>query len=120
MTQMPPTIEFADPDGMVVYKNQAGALSGVTSISATSTMANNLRGSLTISGDATSGEVIFTTPEDDATYFVSVTPVSFSGSPIVGSNRITSIDKTVSGLTVNVEAAPGDENSVTFDWILIR
>jgi len=95
-------------------------LIGSKGISATTTSANNLRGSLTISGTAASGTVVFDTPEPDANYFLTVTPTTIGGTPNPGSNRIRSISKTERGFTVTLENAPGQGNIVTLDWHLIR
>jgi hypothetical protein len=95
-------------------------LTSTKGISATNTAANNLRGSIIISGVNGSGTVIFQTAEPDANYFLSVTPTAINGSPAEGSNRIKSISKTATGFTIILEAAPGEKKSVTFDWHLIR
>lgn len=103
------------PEGL---GNAAGA--GLTGISATATPAQNLRGALTISDSGTTGAVTFDVEEPDDSYHVAVTPVSSTGTPDTGSNRVLSVTKTSAGFTVEVEAAPGSGNSVTFDWILVR
>jgi hypothetical protein len=51
---------------------------------------------------------------------LTVTPTSIVGSPSVGSNRVRSVSKAKEGFTVELEAAPGEGNSMTFDWHLIR
>lgn len=91
-----------------------------TGISLTNTPAKNLRGQIAVANAATTGAVVFTTAETDAVYFLAVTPVSVTGAPAAGSNRITQIAKTNTGFTITVEVAPGAGTSVTFDWILIR
>lgn len=93
---------------------------GLKGVSATTTSANNLRGSINISGAADSDAVTFDTPEPDTNYFLTVTPTTVTGSPEAGSNRIRSIGKTRKGFTIKLEAAPGNGNGVTFDWHLIR
>jgi pectate lyase-like protein len=95
-------------------------LTSTKGISATNTAANNLRGSIIISGTNSSGTVIFQTAEPDANYFLTVTPTTINGSPAAGSNRVKSISKTATGFTILLEAAPGEEKSVTFDWHLVR
>lgn len=75
---------------------------------------------VTVSGAATSGVNAFAVNEPDAFYTVSVTPVLLTGAPAAGSNRVSSVVKANNQLTVNVEAAPGVGNSVTFDVILAR
>lgn len=78
------------------------------------------RGSLTISGSNNSATYNLGTTLPDSNYYVVATPVSNSGSPATGSNRVTGINKTTSGFAINIETAPGVNNSVTFNWILIR
>lgn len=95
-------------------------LIGSKGISATTTSANNLRGSLTISDLAISATVTFDKPESDAEYFLTVAPTRISGSPEIGSNRIRSIIKARNNFTVKLEVPPGKGNNVTFDWHLIR
>jgi hypothetical protein len=89
-------------------------------ISATSTKANNLRGSVTVSGTATTGTVTFPTAEPDATYFLQVTPAAPTGTPAAGSNRVKSISKAAGSFTITLEVAPGASMGQTFDWVLIR
>ena len=76
-------------------------------ISATTTSANNLRGSTTFSA-ATSVVVTFGAPEVDASYFITL-----SGNA-AGYCWVTS--KTLNGFTVNCSAS----NSNSVDWMLIR
>lgn len=101
--------------------NAAGRMLGVRSISQTTTQAFNLRGSFTISGTNTSATVTFEgRAESDNEYFLSVTPTATAGSPAVGSNRVLSVSKEPEGFTAYMEAAPGENSSVSFDWHLIR
>lgn len=95
-------------------------LVGARSISGTATRANNLRGQITITDASTSASVALNPAESDTTYFVTATPVASAGTPAAGSNRVTTITKATTSITVNVEAAPGAGNSATFDWHLIR
>jgi hypothetical protein len=95
-------------------------LSGVTGLSGTHVAPRNLRGSLVISGDGTTGSARFPAAEPDRGYFLTVTPVDRAGTPRPGSNRILAISKSTTGFDVAVEVAPGAGSSVTFDWHLIR
>ncbi|MDD3927245.1 MAG: hypothetical protein PHT33_11375, partial [bacterium] len=95
-------------------------LTGVSGLSGSGTVAKNLRGSVTVSGTSTSATVTFGTAEADASYFLTLTPVAESGTPVADSRRIRSITKNTTGFTVNLVAAPGAGNSVTYDWHLIR
>ena len=97
-----------------------GAVTGTKSISGTSTSANNLRGSVTISDTATSATVTFGTEESDDSYFVTATATAESGTPATGSARHKITSKADVGFDIEVETAPGAGNSVTFDWILVR
>jgi len=80
----------------------------------------NLRGLVQVTGANTSATVTFTTAEPNATYFIVATPVELINTPAAGSNRVTSITKTASGFTINVEVAPGGTGIVTFNWIMVR
>lgn len=96
------------------------ALATVASISATSVPGRNLRGSVRLSGLQTSAAVRFGTPEPDAEYFVSAVVAGVSGRPASGATRVAVHDKTATGFTVILEAAPGPKTAVTVDWILVR
>ena len=80
----------------------------------------NLRGLVQVTGANTSATVTFTTAEPNANYFIVATPVELINAPAAGSNRVTSITKTASGFTINVEVAPGGTGIVTFNWIMVR
>jgi hypothetical protein len=80
----------------------------------------NLRGLVQVTGVNTSATVTFTLAEPDNNYFIVATPVQLTNTPAVGSNRVTSITKTTSGFTINVEVAPGGAGIVTFNWIMVR
>jgi hypothetical protein len=71
-----------------------------------------------VRGESTEGRVEFAEPESDASYFVTLTPVSGDGRE--GARRIISVAKSQSGFRLNVEAPPGNGKSVTFDWHLVR
>ncbi len=95
---------------------------GIRGISATSSLCHNLRGSVTISDNATSANVSFAADqqEPDATYFVTATVNTSTGIPATGSTRVYVSNRATSGFTVNLEAAPETGNSVTVSWILMR
>jgi hypothetical protein len=97
-----------------------GAIKGVSGIAAGSGNPKNLRGSLTIQGTSSTGQVTFPKPEDDASYFVNAAVAGTIGTPAAGSTRTSVSSKTADGFTVNLEAAPGGANAVTVDWILVR
>ncbi len=80
----------------------------------------NLRGLVQVSGTNTSATVTFVSAEPNDSYFIVATPVQLTNTPAAGSNRVTSISKTASGFTLNVETAPGGTAIVTFNWIMVR
>ncbi len=59
--------------------------------------------------------------EDDAAYSVRMWPISSTGTPSAGS-MLPSFSQTClrTGFTVNVQAAPGVGNSVTYGWEIVR
>lgn len=112
-------IAICDTEGVVSILD-SGQQTNLRGLSGTDTLANNLRGSFTVSAGATTGTVTFTVEEPDNNYKLVVTPVSDTGTPAAGSNRVKKIAKSEDEFVVTIEAAPGDGASVTFDWILIR
>ncbi len=122
-TNVPTTARYL----LELSANLGGELRGVRGISGYGNVGvNNFCGTVTISNTATSGTVNFgggsgsAGNETNTNYRLSVTPVSQSGNPRSGSNRVTSVTKSLTGFTVYVEAYPGNGNSVTFDWHLVR
>ncbi len=99
---------------------QGASLSGATGTPAAGDAGTNLRGTVTVTGAATTGVVTFGTAEPNATYYLVCTPISSTGAPAAGSNRIVSIAKLAATATITVEVAPGVGNTVVFDWVLIR
>lgn len=96
-------------------------LSGVVGISTSTTRANNLAGSATATGAATTAVWTFTGGnETDTNYTVTYCPVSKTATPAAGSNRVATVTKAVGSVTLNLEAAPGVGNTITFDVHLIR
>ncbi len=80
-------------------------------------------GDLTISGAATSGAATLTgdNVQADTDYRIIATPSGLAGSPGLGAFVVTSISgKSTTGFTVNLQAAPGLGNSVTFTLFLVR
>ncbi|MDD3926087.1 MAG: glycosyl hydrolase family 28-related protein [bacterium] len=98
----------------------AKSVSGISGVSAGSIAARNLRGSVTISGTAVSAPVTFAVSEQDTSYYLTLTPVGGKGIPVADSRVVKSITKKITGFTVNLAAAPGAGNSVTYDWQLFR
>lgn len=80
-------------------------------------------GTLTVAAAATSATATLTgdNVQPDTNYRVLVTPDSFSGTPGIGAFVLTSISgKSTTGFTINLQAAPGAGNSVTFSYFLVR
>lgn len=75
---------------------------------------------ITITGAATTGVWTLPVVEVDTSYMVVVTPASSTGAPAAGSNRILSYTKTVTAVTITLEAAPAGVATVTFDLATIR
>lgn len=107
--------------------NATTAQSAATAAQATATTANNrtvgwFAGQVTVSGAATSQTHTFSGGESEAdtAYHVLVTPVSAVGTPDPNSNHVLTVSKTTAHFVVNVEAAPGVGNSVTFDFLVVR
>lgn len=80
----------------------------------------NFRGTIQVSGAATTATFTFVNAEPDADYRIVLTPVTVAGGAVVASTRIIGVSKTTTGFTITVEAAPGGVGIVTFDWILVR
>lgn len=93
---------------------------GVRGISAAHTDSHNLRGSVTLSGAMRSKPVTFSTAEADASYYVVASVSATTGTPAMEATRVRISGKTSTGFTAHLEAEPGDGNSVTADWVLIR
>lgn len=77
-------------------------------------------GEVTIAGAATTGDFTFTTAEADTSYFAQVTPIDRTGSPATGANRVLSIAKTTTKITITLEAAPGVGATQKFDVAIFR
>lgn len=77
-------------------------------------------GSLTVTGASATGTWAFPLAETDTAYNVVALPVSSTGAPAAGSNRVLSATKTTTQVTLTVEVAPGVGNSVTFDIAILR
>ena len=77
-------------------------------------------GTLTVTGASATGTLTFPIAEPDTAYQVIVTPVSSTGTPAAGSNRVLAVAKTTTTVTVTVEAQPGGGNSQSFDVSVMR
>lgn len=112
--------DINDAGGLYIRHGQGFNVLRANGISTTATPAWNLRGNVTLAGGSDHAEVRFRTPEADAEYFVTCTVVGVHGSPPSASCRLWISDKTLKGFRVHCEQAPGGDNSVTADWILVR
>jgi len=107
------SVNSFDPPYQTVLRN-------VTGVSTTGTAANNVRGSVTISGTATSAIVTFPTKETDTNFFITLGARTASGVPAVGALRASYSSPATTGFTIDIEAAPGGTASVTVNWLLTR
>ena len=99
----------------------SGRIAGIASISATREPGGYaLRGTIKFSDNARKVTQRFASSEPDNSYHVLLTPTRESGSPAVGSNRVKKVDKEKKEFTVHIEAAPGKNAEVSFDWLIIR
>jgi hypothetical protein len=89
-------------------------------ISQTTVKAQNLRGSVAISGAESSAAIAFAAPEPDENYFVTATSVSATGNPLAGARNVYVTGKSSNGFEVCVQEAPGEGSAVQVDWILVR
>jgi hypothetical protein len=112
--------DINDAGGFYIRHGQGFTVLRANGISATATPAWNLRGTVTIAGGHDDAEVRFQSREADAEYFVTCTVAGGRGSPSPGARRLWITDKTPRGFRVHCEEAPGGDNSVTIDWILMR
>jgi hypothetical protein len=103
--------------------NMSWSLNGVGArgISSTGIPSANLCGQATCTGGGgASFSYMLPNAEADASYRFVLTPVSNTGAPAAGSNRVLSVSKTPTAVTITLEADPGSGNSITFDWHLAR
>jgi hypothetical protein len=109
-----------DGGGLYLYHGLGVVPLNTTGISGTATPARNLRGAVTLRGNATSAEVRFEGPEPDAAYYLSCTVAAVTGSPKPEATRVRADGKSARGFTVRSEMAPGGDNAVVVDWMLLR
>jgi hypothetical protein len=79
-----------------------------------------IHGSVTIAGSAMTAVVRFDKPQPDDRYRVVLSPGIDQGTPSAGSLRPFWSSKGSGGFSINLEAAPGDGNSIVVDWVVIR
>ena len=113
------TVPWSATSGFVTVMN-SNQINNQFGLSGTDTQANNLRGTATVTGAATTATWTFTTAEPDVNYYPVATAVSSTGGPAAGSNRVLSITKNAGSVVVNTEVAPGGAATVTFDIHIIR
>ena len=85
-------------------------------LSATDTLAHNLRGKVELAGDDKTAQVTFDTAEPDEAYFITATPVTAAA----GTWSVHVTEKTTEGFTVVLNDAPGAGNTVEINWMLMR
>lgn len=79
-----------------------------------------ITGTVTVSEGATTGSVTFASAQSDTAYTVILQAKDSAGSPAIDSFIVKSKTYTTAGFTFTIGAAPGEDNSVTFEWQLIR
>ena len=79
-----------------------------------------ISGTVTISELDDSATFTFSSAQSDTAYTVILQPKESVGSPGIDSFIVKSKTYTTSGFTFTIGAAPGEDNSVTFEWQLIR
>ncbi len=109
-----------EDNGKISFLVSEGSLEFVKGISMSKTASRNLSGQVTISGTDQIAVYTFPAAEPNNNYFLTITPVKNTGTPAAGSNRVLSVQKQATNFQLTVEAAPGEGNSVTFDWHLIQ
>lgn len=77
-------------------------------------------GTVQIADAATTVAITFGTPQPDTAYSMVLTAESFAGTPAAGSFTVKGQTKAVGSCTIEVLAAPGGGNGVTFAWHLRR
>ena len=77
-------------------------------------------GTVTFTSADTSKAVTFAVAEPDTNYNVFLTVNGSAGTPASGSSTIVDVQKTISGFTAFVSAAPGVGNAVAYAWQLSR
>jgi hypothetical protein len=101
--------------GYVGQNNVSGLIVPISSFDSP-----NTRGSVTISGTATSANVTFLTSEPSTSYFVTLGSRIGSGAPPDTSLQAYYSSVATTGFTINLAAAPGVSNSIVVNWILVR
>lgn len=99
-----------------------GKISGLRGLSTTKTPANNIAGTASITGAATTATVTFGTAEPDTSYNIYLTPAVSGGTPAAGSLRASApiAQRATGSFRIDLEAAPGAGNTVAIDWLLLR
>lgn len=86
-------------------------------------LSRNKRGTVTVSGTSSNGSVNFgggANNQPDVNYTVFLQPVSREGAPDTGAYTVIGKNYTTTGFSFTLENSPGEANSVTFDWSLVR
>lgn len=101
--------------------NNGNRLSSVLGLSGTTVQNVNFIGTATVTGAATTAVWTFGTAETSATKLYGwAVPISSTGGPAAGSNRVLTCAVTTTDATVTVEVAPGGVATVTFAIFLAR
>lgn len=81
---------------------------------------HNLVGAFTLDGDFNSITVTFTNEQPDDNYVVDIQAQSTVGAPPVGAYIIISKSYTSTEFSAIIYSPPGTDNSITYEWHLIR
>lgn len=102
-------------DGTVDFSggvpNTTGTVRNLTGLSATTTVAKNLRGSISFARNETRKTVTFNTPEPDASYFIAISADTIEGFSITLKSK--------AGFTVS-RSSKSSVGAAVVDWILVR
>ncbi|WOF74134.1 hypothetical protein QMT40_001781 [Parvibaculaceae bacterium PLY_AMNH_Bact1] len=77
-------------------------------------------GQFTVSGTNDFAQLQFSEERASSTYFVLCQIVDQTGSPASGARQIKTIEKSTTGFTVTLVAAPGASAAVTYDFLIIQ
>lgn len=77
-------------------------------------------GIVTVEDASATATVDLSEAKSDTNYTVFLTPVSYTGTPAAGSRTIKGQTYATDSFDIELEAAPGSGNSVTFNWLLVR
>lgn len=114
-----PSINIVRGPGYPAITAPSLYLNTLKGISSTETAARNFAGSITITGSALVGAIVFPNPEVDSNYRILLTQEPGDGAN-VGDAWIQAGSKSAAGFAVQLESAPGVGKINTIHWLLVR